>query len=162
MSMELQTKIEIRRLCNISHASRLMMLGSCFTEKISERLDYFEFQTLVNPSGITYNPISIAATLQRLIEKKGYCKEDIGCRDGLYYSPDHHGCFSSANVEETIAKVGKNFETAATFLEKTTHIVITLGSSVVYERNGKIWNNCHKLPAKESKTLLDKIKSLFK
>jgi len=151
-TMELQTKIEVRRIGGISHASHVMMIGSCFTEKISEHLDNLEFQTLVNPSGITYNPMSIAVTLQRMIERRGYTMEDIGCRDGLYYSPDHHGCFSSASAEETAAKIGKSFETAVTFLEKTTHIIITLGSSVVYEHEGKIWNNCHKLPAREFAT----------
>lgn len=151
-SMELQTKIEVKKLGNISHSSRVMLLGSCFTEHISAQLEKLRFQTFTNPNGITYNPISIANTLNRLINGKGYCKEDLGCHDGLYYSLEHHGCFSATSAEESIAKINKSFETASIFLKKTTHIIITLGSSVVYERDGQIWNNCHKLPSKEFKT----------
>lgn len=147
--MELQTKIEVKRLGDISHASCVMLIGSCFTEHISTQLEKLRFQTLTNPNGITYNPLSIASTLERLTEGQGYTMEEIGCHDGLYYSPEHHGCFSSASAGETFAKVRKSFETASMFLKKTTHIIITLGSSVVYEHDGKIWNNCHKLPARE-------------
>lgn len=148
-NMELQTKIEVKRLGDISHASCVMLIGSCFTEHISTQLEKLRFQTLTNPNGITYNPLSIASTLERLTEGQGYTMEEIGCHDGLYYSPEHHGCFSSASAGETFAKVRKSFETASMFLKKTTHIIITLGSSVVYEHDGKIWNNCHKLPARE-------------
>ncbi len=147
--MELQTKIEVRPKGDINHASHVMLIGSCFTEHISTLLEKLRFQTLTNPNGITYNPISIVCTLERLAEGREYATEDICCREGLYYSPEHHGCFSSASAGETFAKVRKSFETASMFLKKTTHIIITLGSSVVYEHEGKIWNNCHKLPARE-------------
>lgn len=147
--MELQTKIEVKPKGDINHASHVMLIGSCFTEHISAQLEKLRFQTLTNPNGITYNPISIACTLERLTEGRGYTTEEICCREGLYYSPEHHGCFSSASAVETFAKVRKSFETASMFLKKTTHIIITLGSSVVYEHEGKIWNNCHKLPARE-------------
>lgn len=152
-NMELQTKIEVKKLGNINHASNVMLLGSCFTEHISTQLEKLRFQTLTNPNGITYNPISIANTLNRLINGKSYCKEDLGCHDGIYYSPEHHGCFSSTSAEESFAKINKSFETASIFLRKTTHIIITFGSSVVYQHNGHIWNNCHKLPSKEFKTI---------
>lgn len=147
--MELQTKIETKRLGDINHTSCVMLIGSCFTEHISAQLGRLRFQTLTNPNGITYNPISIAKTLERLIGKRGYEVGDIIHSDGLFHSPEHHGCFSSASEEETFAKIGKSFEAASTFIEKATHIIITLGSSVVYEHDGTIWNNCHKMPAKE-------------
>lgn len=147
--MELQTKIEVKRLSDISHASHVMLLGSCFTEHISAQLEKLRFQTLTNPNGITYNPLSIAGILERLTEKREYATEEICCHEGLYFSPEHHGCFSSASAGETFAKIRKSFETASMFLEKTTHIIITLGSSVVYEHEGKVWNNCHKLPSRE-------------
>jgi len=147
--MELQTRIEVKRMGDINHSSNVMLIGSCFTEHISLCLERLRFQTLTNPNGITYNPISIANTLERLTEGRAYQAEEILYHEGLFYSSEHHGCFSTASAKETLAKISNSFETASTFLDKTTHIIITLGSSVVYEHEGKIWNNCHKLPAKE-------------
>ncbi len=51
----------------ITHADRLLLIGSCFTEHIGARLETGKFTTLVNPNGIVYNPVSIARTLSFLL-----------------------------------------------------------------------------------------------
>ena len=122
------------------------MFGSCFASCIAERLLRLRFQAVVNPFGISYNPISIANQLNRLSENRLYTSSDLQLNDGLYFSRDHHGSFSASTAEQTLNNINSTFQTAADSLPHATHIIITLGSSVVYQKDGIVWNNCHKLP----------------
>ena len=54
----------------ISHQSNLLLIGSCFSENIGSKLISNKFNTLINPSGILFNPISIVNTLNDIIEEK--------------------------------------------------------------------------------------------
>lgn len=49
----------------LTHADRLLLSGSCFTEHIGSRLQAGKFNTLINPNGIAYNPVSMARALLR-------------------------------------------------------------------------------------------------
>lgn len=147
--MNLTTPVAVRPAPSISHSSGLLLIGSCFIEHIARALSALSFDTVVNPAGITYNPISIADQLRRLAERRPYEPGEIQMREGLAFAPTHHGCFSSGSVQETFAKISKSYDLAADFLSRASHIVITLGSSAVYEHDGQVWNNCHKLPGRE-------------
>lgn len=63
--MELTTKVEInkRDLPAVSHKDRILMLGSCFTDNIGNRMLNAGFNVTVNPYGALYNPISILNSL---------------------------------------------------------------------------------------------------
>src|ERR1041384_4745167 len=85
-------------LSKISHKDKILMIGSCFAEEIGERLSENKFDVLINPNGILFNPSSIAKVIQSYI--KNDPKAEIGFNNGLYYSFDHHGSFSSGSKEE--------------------------------------------------------------
>lgn len=144
--MRLTTAIKVPKFPTITHASNIMMFGSCFATCMAERLLSLRFNVILNPFGITYNPVSIANSLKRLASDRPYTAGELREHNGLYFSPDHHGSFSSSSQEQTLDNINTAFIEASKAIRQTSHFVLTLGSSVVYEQDGKVWNNCHKLP----------------
>lgn len=143
---------------NISHQSSLLLIGSCFSENIGNKLIANKFNTLINPSGILFNPISIVNTLNDIIEEKEFPEKDLHFENGLYHSFAHHGRFSGPNSEEVLTRINRSREEATLFLKKTDVIIVTLGSSWAYRYNdtGEFVANCHKVPNKKfTKELLE-------
>lgn len=142
---------------NLSHQEAILLLGSCFTENIGERLIQAKFNCNVNPFGIIYNPISLANSLNKTINKVEYSEQDLLENNGKFFSFDHHGSFSSFNQTECLKKINNEINCAHQHFQETKTIVITLGTAWVYELvdTQKIVANCHKLPSKKfSKRLL--------
>lgn len=136
---------------NISHQEHVLLLGSCFTENIGEKLTNYKFRATTNPFGIIYNPISLANALNKLIEGYTYTENDLTQHQSKYLSFDHHGSFSSFSKQECLDKINKELKSAHQQLPNTKTIIITLGTAWVYELIGsnKIVANCHKIPAKQ-------------
>lgn len=103
--MEFRTKVELPlKGPEIHHADQLMMWGSCFSEHIGNLLSENKFTCDVNPFGVLYNPISIASSIQRLLDGLPYQKQDLHQEQGQWYSLMHHSSFSSADVTECLDK----------------------------------------------------------
>lgn len=150
--MEWQTKVEIPKAdFQIGYASRILMLGSCFTENIGEKLTYFKFDADVNPCGIVYNPSSAARVLEILLEGKPFTEDELMQYDGKWLSLLHHGCFSSSHRDTCLCQINERLTRAAERLKNTDLLVITFGTAWVfrYKRDGRIVSNCHKIPASE-------------
>ena len=43
----------------INISNNILSIGSCFAENIAQKLHQFQFNILVNPNGIVFNPSSI-------------------------------------------------------------------------------------------------------
>ena len=56
--MKLQTKIPLKKETQnlIDYQSNILLLGSCFSENIGDKLSYFKFQSTQNPFGILFHP----------------------------------------------------------------------------------------------------------
>ena len=162
--MKFTTPINIKPNKTIDHNSRIVMLGSCFAENIGKRLTDCGFNVVVNPMGILYNPKSIAAALDRLITGIEFAEEELFCHNGLWTSFMHHGSFSHADKNEALKMMNERLNEGHEQLKNATHLIITFGSSEVYERDGMVVSNCHKLPAREFTHRLlsvDEIKNLY-
>ncbi len=146
--MELQTKVKIEAGKRFSYNSRFMMFGSCFAQNIGEKMQAYRFCCDVNPFGILYNPISIANAIERTMEGRMMGREELMQHNGLWHSWLHHGAFSSGDAEKTLTAINSRMERAASNLKTADCLIITFGSSVVYEHDGAVVANCHKLPAK--------------
>lgn len=147
--MKFTTPINIKPNKTIDHNSRIMMLGSCFAENISKRLIDCGFDIVVNPMGILYNPKSIATALERLIAGTEFTEDELFYHNGLWASFMHHGSFSHADKNEALRTMNERLREGHEQLKNATHLIITFGSAEVYERNGMVVSNCHKLPARE-------------
>jgi len=147
--MEFRTTIHIKKQePGISYSDKIMMFGSCFAENIGEKLQKSKFQTLVNPFGILYNPESIHASLERILEKKLFSENELFEHEGVWKSFSHHSRFAELTSEAFLENANKKLEEASEFLQTTDFLIITFGTSWIYrlKESGKVVSNCHKLP----------------
>ena len=147
--MNFRTVIAIPKQKTINYQQRILLLGSCFSENIGQKLIDYHLPCLSNPFGILYNPLSIASAVQRLIAQKPFVEEELFEHHRLYHSWAHHGSFSTASKEETLAKINTRYQEAANQLKQSDVLLITFGSSWVYEYHGVAVANCHKVAETE-------------
>ena len=156
--MNFRTNISLKSESNqIDYSSNLVLIGSCFSENISKKLQYFKFNTFSNPFGILFNPIAIETLISNAIRKKEYSEKDIFQLNERWHCFDAHSDLSASSKNELLTNL--NTSIAATHKKITTasHLIITLGTAWVYRNNesAKIVGNCHKIPQKQfSKEML--------
>lgn len=130
---------------NIRHG--VMLMGSCFTDHLGNKLEQHRFSTLQNPHGILFNPVSLAKSVTSYIEKKQYNKNDLFFQQEWWTSWDHHSQFSHADPDKLLEMINKSQDEAHSFLQKAKWLVLTVGSAWVYQlAEGRIVANCHKVP----------------
>lgn len=139
--MNWQTKIEIPASdWKIGYDDRILLLGSCFSDEMASRLTARGFSITANPMGTMYNPCSVSACLE-------HHEIQLIQHDGLWHSMLHHGSFSSPDYDRTMTNCIASLHRAATAFAEATVVVVTFGTAWVYEQDGQIVANCHKLPA---------------
>lgn len=149
--MKLQTiVVPEKNDITLSHNDKVLLLGSCFTDSIGEKMEYFGFRCMRNPFGILYNPFSIATCLEYCIDNRIIDDKDMVFNNHLWHSWYHHSRFSDTSKEQCIQSCNTKIEEAHHFLKDVNYIFITWGTALVYtliERNIVV-GNCHKLPEK--------------
>lgn len=133
----------------IGAESSILLLGSCFTTEVGSLLASDGFDTCINPTGNVYNPLSAAKTLVNLAEGRRYQTEELIEVQGLWRSLDHHTRLAAPTPAEAIEKINNSMLTGGEALRKASHIIITFGTAYVFERQGEVVCNCHKLPDRE-------------
>jgi hypothetical protein len=128
--------------------SRVMLMGSCFAENIGDAFHRNRLPVLVNPTGIVYNPFSIARSLELLINNEEILREDLTSQDERWHSFDFHGRFSDVDPDQALRKMNHSLKQGRAFLKEASYLMLTLGTANVYERrdNGQVVANCHKFP----------------
>lgn len=142
---------------SINHNSSLLVLGSCFAENIGEKLTSNKFNTVVNPFGIIYNPISIANSLSHILNEHNFKEDDLLFFNDKWLSLQHHGSYSNSNKTECLQAINQSISLSNKQLKKANYLFVTFGSAWVYEheKHGLV-ANCHKIPAKHfTKRLLE-------
>ena len=144
--MELTTKVNIQASeKKIGYQDSILLLGSCFADNIGDKFSEHYFQATVNPYGTLYNPASIATSLLPISSNL----LPICYHNGLWHSMMHHGSFSHTNKEEVLRRCQESREVMSNALKEASTIIITFGTAWVYEWNGEVVANCHKLPANQ-------------
>ena len=144
------TEVEVKNDgWKLGYEDKILFMGSCFTENIGEIMEQLKFQTLINPFGILYNPMSIAASLRRLMDLKQYKAEDLFEHNGVWGSFDFHGRYSASSVDEAVVKMNEQVRIGYEFLKTADCLILTFGTSWVYDlkQTGDLVANCHKFPA---------------
>lgn len=136
---------------DISYHSEVMFMGSCFADNIGRKMEAQKFQVCHNPFGVVYNPLSLSKQIELLLEKDKFEKVDLDFHNGLWHSYMHYTLFSDQEQSACLAKINTSFLEAKQFIKQAQVLVLTLGTSFVYELNktGEIVSNCHKLPSAE-------------
>ena len=129
----------------IGYGDKILLLGSCFADNIGAKFEEHYFQTTINPFGTLYNPASIA----KAVLDMGYGPSGMGLveHNGLWHSMMHHGSYSGVDKEEVIARCEESRIQMREALQQASVVIVTFGTAWVYEYNGEVVANCHKLPA---------------
>ncbi|MAL58705.1 MAG: GSCFA domain-containing protein [Flavobacteriaceae bacterium] len=156
--MNLQTQIPLSpKEPQINYQSKVVLMGSCFTENIGGKLDYFQFQNIQNPFGVIFNPVSIEKLIFRALHDDFYTENDVFQHNGLWHCYEVHSSLSMVNKSEFLNRINLQLSHFKTYLFQASHMIFTLGSAWVYlhRKTSQIVANCHKVPQKEfSKVLL--------
>jgi hypothetical protein len=137
----------------MDYSKSMMFFGSCFSENIGQKLQDLKFDIDLNPFGILYNPVSIANSMKILLEKRIFTSDDLFYDQGLWNSFYHHSRFSDNDRDAALEKINGRIALSNEFLLKTDFLMITFGTSWVYEliKTGQVVTNCHKVPSAEFK-----------
>ncbi|MFK8061040.1 MAG: GSCFA domain-containing protein [Polaribacter sp.] len=151
--MKLQTQLPIKKQTrnSVDYNSKLLLLGSCFSENIGEKLNYFKFQATQNPFGILFHPKAIEKFILNTVNDKIYSENDLIYQNERWHSFDAHSCLSSPDKNKLLENLNLAVSSTKKQLETTSHIIITLGTSWVYRfiETDAIVANCHKIPQKK-------------
>src|SRR5690606_10551444 len=99
------------------YKSKMMLMGSCFTENIGNKLLALKYPVDVNPFGILYNSVSISQDISLMLEDKQFEKEDLIHHDVLSHSFHHHGKFSSADADIMLDDINRGLKNSSSFLK---------------------------------------------
>lgn len=149
--MDFRTQVKIERgVLGFSHATPVVLVGSCFAENIGERLSGHFFPVDINPFGTLYNPASVAEGLRMLINGKQLQTSDLFSHEGAFHSFTHHSRFSASTEEDCLRKINERLQSSSIALREAERLVVTFGTAWVYKlkSDGRIVGNCHKLPEK--------------
>ena len=140
--MKFRTEIEpLKGSFTLDHTDRIVMLGSCFADTVSEQLRLDGFEVTANPLGPLYNPLSLA----RVFDGKDLLIEQAP--DG-FHCLDFASRYTAPEVEQLEAMVHADLDPLREAINRATAIIITFGSARVYRhrRLDAIVGNCHRLP----------------
>ena len=152
--MQFQTHIQIRPFeQKIDHSQPILSLGSCFADNIAKRLQRAKFDTTAAPTGILFNPESIARTIERFDrarEDKGSLPtiKELHQANGVWYNYDFHSSLSHIDADVALAQMSDAVMRGAEALVEAKVVIITFGTAFVYRLNesGDVVANCHKQP----------------
>ena len=148
--MKFRTEIDIAPLgVKIGYGNRILALGSCFAEHIARRLAEARFRIVTSPTGILFNPLSIAAALRSYADETPVQHSELDFDGELWFHYGFHGSLSAASPDEALAAMNAARKAGAEALRRADRVLLTLGTAWVYEHNGQVVANCHRQPATE-------------
>ncbi len=148
--MKFRTQIDIKPFDErIDYHSRILALGSCFADAIGGRLSRAKLNIEVNPVGVLFNAASISRTINRFKECRLISIDELSKGREGWFHYDFHSSLSSDDAELCVSQINRAIELGHKSLTQCDWVVITLGTSWVYELvdSGEIVANCHKQPS---------------
>lgn len=133
----------------LSYSDEVVMLGSCFSDELSQKLAAGGFSVFSNPFGTLFHPIALANSTLNSIKQE----ESVSFvqRNDLFFAWEASGQvfgYSENALVETVLSLRKQLREKLA----TAHtLFVTFGTAWQYSllSNEKIVGNCHKMPAKD-------------
>ena len=147
-----RTEIEAQESdVRINYQSKILTLGSCFSDSIGQRLADSKFKVEVNPFGTLFNPLSIFELMELSLERSEILDAATLKRDGYYLNYKFHSSFRAKTKDTLHKRMEEALSQVAQQLREADVIFITLGTAWVYQqlKTHMLVANCHKTPQKE-------------
>ncbi|UTA69784.1 GSCFA domain-containing protein [Emticicia sp. 21SJ11W-3] len=162
--MDFRTEIEVNPSSfRIGTDSRIMTVGSCFSDVIGSQLSENKIQCLCNPYGTVFNPLSIFKLISNSLQSKPIFKHLMVENAGIWQHYDYHSRFFGSSREELEELLYETNSKSQQFLKKANLLIITFGTAIVHQlkENGAIVANCHKAPAANFKKEMLNMKDII-
>lgn len=150
--MNFRTQLPQLKVHNqIDYNSKLLLIGSCFSENIGNKLRYFKFRSSTNPFGILFHPKAIESLILNTANLKRYTDKDVFFLNERWHCFEAHSDLSDPSKENLLSSLNDAINSTNNQINSTSHIVITLGTAWVYREvsSGTTVANCHKVPQKK-------------
>lgn len=148
--MTFRTELHIKPWSEpLDYSSRIVTLGSCFAHNIAHRLAQSKFRVVDSPTGILFNPASIAHSMELMVGGFTIDPQSLIRLGGRVLSYDFHSSVSGQSVESATATMNEALRTGGEAIKHSDIIIVTLGTAWVYRlrSTGDVVANCHKQPA---------------
>lgn len=151
MNFRTQIPLKKQQFNQIDYSSKLLLIGSCFSENIGDKFSYCKFQSEVNPFGILFHPKAIEKLITDAINQRKFTEKDIFFNNERWHCFNAHSSLSSSTKNELLNNLNNAISLTFQQLTSSTHIIITLGTSWVYRHieSDIVVANCHKIPQKK-------------
>ena len=153
--MKFRTEIDVAPWQHsIDYTDKIVCLGSCFASNIAERLRRHKFDVISSPTGILFNPVSIAQSvdmMSRAARGESVVNPDMMVSlDDRYVNYDFHSALSGATPMAATLAMQEHLEEGGNALNRSNLVIITLGTAWCYEHRefGRVVANCHKQPSR--------------
>lgn len=131
----------------LTHGDKVTFLGSCFSDEIASKFNYFGHHTFNDPFGTIFHPAAIAKNILNAFEAQPEIR--IVQRDDLFFCLEASSALYAKSEESLIEKMNIAYSELREWLCTSKTIFITLGTSWGYAvgESDSIVANCHKLPS---------------
>lgn len=135
----------------LSLQSKVLTAGSCFAEVMGNKLAHYKVNSLVNPFGTIFNPISLFKLLEASLQTEWEFTGPLVQRDGIWFAYDLHSSYSAVSEAELRNQIQTEIKHIADFLSQTDILILTFGTAVsyVHKESQYLVANCHKIPQKK-------------
>lgn len=131
----------------------VLLLGSCFSDNIGDRMRQCRWDARVNPCGVLYNPFSIARIIRLALGDADMARSvqtSLTTDRGIWNSWLCDSGAASDSAATTAAKVTAGIGSLSSSLAEAGVLIVTFGTAWIYEladSPGYVVANCHKRPA---------------
>ncbi len=133
----------------IGYENRILSLGSCFADRLSEPLQEIGMRITANPTGVLFNPLSIVDAVERAAAERQPRREELRqSAEGVWFEWGFHGSFGSTDPEKALERMRGALKRLAEALQTSDRVIVTFGTAQVYElrQESRVVANCHKQP----------------
>lgn len=149
--MKFRTEIEVKKWQQpLEYSDQIVCLGSCFATNIAERMCAHKFNVISSPTGILFNPASIAQAVDMMVKSyEGNRVVDPAMmipHDGRYLNYDFHSSISGHSMEHAAKVMHEVLVEGGHSVKGCDLAIITLGTAwcYVHKESGRVVANCHK------------------
>ena len=128
----------------LNFESNIVLIGSCFSDEMDCFFKNGGLNTLSNPFGTLFHPLSIANCIESSINENE--SVDVYQRDDLFFSWDSSGVVCGETESDLIEQVLARRKALRAALKSNSLLLVTFGTSWGYrlKDSNRVVGNCHK------------------
>lgn len=127
-------------------ADGFVFLGSCFAQNVGMRFSDYGMQTVVNPLGVLYNPLSIESVAKQTVHPS--VEPYIFQHEGQFRCWLAGTQYTAEAAENCAEQIRQTLSRLRNRIENSKYVFITLGTNVAYRHKQLdcVVCNCHRVP----------------